>query len=67
MVMEKPTPQEVMDNIVTTMPPGWFGDGFMPIYQDDRGLWLRRPGRATIILITVEELPRDQWPSPPAR
>lgn len=63
MVMEKPTPQEVIDNIVATLPPKWFDGGFMPIYQDSQGIWLRRPGRQTIIRIEVKELPRDQWPS----
>lgn len=60
--MENPTPQDVLNKIATSFPPEWVG-GFVSVYQENNRIWLRRPGRETIIRIEVTELPRDQWPS----
>lgn len=65
MVMEKPTVDEVVSNIESTIPKMWLA-GFIPLYRDGNRLWLRHPDRERIIRIEVTELPRDHWPELPA-
>ena len=62
--MEKPTVEVMLNRIERrAMKPGWFDpEALAQMFRRDNQLWYRHPDSDTILKITVEELPRDQWP-----
>lgn len=63
--MEIPTVKAMLDRIERKgLSPHWFDGGAFPLFrQGDGCLWYRHPDSDTVLKITVEELPRDQWPN----
>ncbi len=62
--MEIPTVDKLLHRIERrAMKPEWFDpDVMVQMFRRDNQLWYRHPDSDTILKITVEELPRDQWP-----
>lgn len=65
--MEKPTTEEILNSIAANaMQPEWFGGAMFSLYKEVNCLWYRHPDRESVVRITVEELPREEWPKPPS-
>lgn len=61
--MNAPTVQEMLRSIEKrAMRPEWFDGGMSPMLLDENHIWYRHPDRDMILKITVEELPRSEWP-----
>lgn len=62
--MEIPTVKTLLRRIERrAMKPEWFDPDVMyQMVRDEGHLWYRHPDSDTIIKVTVEELPRSEWP-----
>lgn len=63
--MEKPTVEQVTKKLLGSIPEEWFKDGFAPLFAEGNVIWLRQPGWEDVIRITVEDVPREEWPKAP--
>lgn len=65
--MDAPSEGRIIDSIESSLDPEWFGEGEFPIYREGNRLWIRfTPECQQVFKITVEKVPREQWPRPPA-
>lgn len=65
--MESPTITDVLDSIIdNALDPAWFDDAEdanpFQIYRRENDVFIRTGYPAKTFKITVEELPRSEWP-----